>query len=68
MEVKFKLTAAMWIYPVVTIGQSTILDGKRVKVGESVTATGITDSNTQNIVCGVNYMSDIGTWYDKPAN
>lgn len=68
MEVKFKLTAAMWIYPVVTIGQSTILDGKRVKAGESVTATGVTDSNTQNIVCGVNYMSDIGTWYDKPAN
>ena len=68
MEVKFNLTAAMWIYPVVTIGQSTILDGKRVKAGESVTATGVTDSNTQNIVCGVNYMSDIGTWYDKPAN
>ena len=68
MEVKFDLTAAMWIYPVVTIGQSTILDGKRVKAGESVTATGVTDSNTQNIVCGVNYMSDIGTWYDKPAN
>lgn len=68
MEVKFDLTAAMWLYPVVTIGQSTILDGKRVKAGESVTATGVTDSNTQNIVCGVNYMSDIGTWYDKPAN
>ena len=68
MEVKFNLTAAMWIYPVVTIGQSTILDGKRVKAGESVTATGVTDSNTQNIVCGVNYMSDIGAWYDKPAN
>ena len=68
MEVKFNLTAAMWIYPVVTIGQSTILDGKRVKAGESVTATGVTDSNTQNIVCGVNYMSDIGTWCDKPAN
>ena len=68
MEVKFDLTAAMWLYPVVTVGQSTILDGQRVKAGEKVSASGVTDSNTQNIVCGVNYMSDIGTWYDKPAN
>ena len=68
MEVKFDLTAAMWLYPVVTIGQSTILDGQRVKAGETISASGVTDSATQNIVCGVNYMSDIGTWYDKPAN
>ena len=68
MEVRFDLTMAMWLYPVVTIGQSTILDGKRVKAGEQVSVSGVTDSNTQNIVCGVNYMSDIGTWYDKPAN
>lgn len=68
MTVNFDLTMAMWLYPVVTIGQSTIFDGQRVKAGDKIKATGVTDSNTQNIVCGVNYMSDIGTWYDKPAN
>lgn len=68
MTVKFDLTMATWLYPVVTVGQSTILSGKRMKAGESVSVSGVTDSNTQNIVCGVNYMSDIGTWYDKPAN
>ena len=68
MTVRFDLTMATWLYPVVTIGQSTILGGRRVKAGESVSVSGVTDSNTQNIVCGVNYMSDIGTWYDKPAN
>lgn len=68
MTVNFDLTMAMWLYPVVTVGQSTIFDGQRIKAGEKIRATGVTDSNTQNIVCGVNYMSDIGTWYDKPAN
>ena len=68
MTVRFDLTMATWLYPVVTIGQSTILSGKRMKAGESVSVSGVTDSNTQNTVCGVNYMSDIGTWYDKPAN
>ena len=68
MTVTFNLTVARWLYPVVTVGQSTILSGQRMKAGETVSVSGVTDSNTQNIVCGVNYMSDIGTWYDKPAN
>ena len=68
MLVKFDLTMARWLYPVVSIGTSNILSGVRVKAGERISASGITDSNTQNIICGVNYMSDIGTWYDKPAN
>ncbi len=68
MTVNFDLTLATWLYPVVTIGQSTILSGQRHKAGDKVSVSGMTDSNTQNIVLGVNYMNDIGTWYDKPAN
>lgn len=68
MTVHFDLTPAMWMYPVVTVGQSLRLMGKRVRAGESVSVDVQTDSNTQNIVCGVDYMSDIGSWYDKPAN
>ncbi len=68
MTVRFDLTLATWLYPVVTIGQSAILSGQRHKAGDTVSVSGVTDSNTQNIVLGVNYMSDIGTWYDKPAN
>lgn len=68
MTVHFDLTPAMWLYPVVTVGQSVKLMGKRVKAGEKVSIDVTTDSNTQNIVCGVDYMNDIGTWYDKPAN
>lgn len=68
MTVHFDLTPAMWLYPVVTVGQSVKLMGKRVKAGDTVSVDVTTDSNTQNIVCGVDYMNDIGTWYDKPAN
>ena len=68
MDVKMPFTAAMWMYPVVTLGQTTVLSGQRVKAGESLTANFRTDGNTQYALYGVDYMSDIGTWYDKPAN
>lgn len=68
MDVKMPFTAAMWMYPVVTLGQTTVLEGKRVKAGETITASFRTDGNTQYALYGVDYMSSIGTWFDKPAN
>lgn len=68
MDVTMPFTAAMWMYPVVTLGQTTVLSGQRVKAGDSLTATFRTDGNTQYALYGVDYMSSIGTWYDKPAN
>ena len=68
MEVKMPFTVAMWMYPVVTLGQSTVLEGKRMKAGESASVSFRTDGDTQYALYGVDYMSDIGTWYDKPGN
>ena len=68
MDVEMPFTTAMWMYPVVTLGQSTVLEGKRMKAGESTTVTFHTDGNTQYALYGVDYMSSIGTWYGKPAN
>lgn len=68
MDVRMTFAAALWMYPVVTLGQSTVLEGKRVKAGDSITASFRTDGNTQYALYGVDYMSDVGTWYDKPAN
>lgn len=67
-EITYNLTMAMWLYPVASVGQSIVLSGIRCKAGESISASGMPSDNTQSGVCGVNYMSDIGTWYDKPAN
>ena len=67
MEIKMEFTCAMWMYPTVTLGQTTVLEGKRVKAGDSVSVTFRTDSDTQYALYGVDYMSDIGTWYDKTA-
>ena len=47
---------------------TTVLEGKRVKAGETITASFRTDGNTQYALYGVDYMSSIGTWFDKPAN
>ena len=68
MEVKMPFTVAMWMYPTVTLGQSTVLEGKRMKAGESASVSFRTDGDTQYALYGVDYMSDIGTWYDKPGN
>ena len=68
MEVVMRFACAMWMYPVVTLGQTTVLEGKRVKAGEEKSVSFRTDGNTQYALYGVDYMSDIGTWYDKPAN
>lgn len=67
-EIKYNLTMAMWLYPVVTVGTSIVLSGTRCKAGQTISAAGVPSDNTQSGICGVNYMSDIGTWYDKPAN
>lgn len=64
--VTYNLTMAMWLYPVATVGQSVVLSDTRCKAGETISASGVPSDNTQSGICGVNYMSDIGTWYDKP--
>ena len=68
MDVNMDFTTAVWMYPVVLLGQSSVLRGKRAKTGDKMTAVCKTDSNTQITLLGANYMNDIGSWYDKPLN
>lgn len=67
-QVRYSLTAAMWLYPVIAVGETAAYFGHRTKAGETVTYDAYNGNNTQNTICGVNHMSDIGTWYDKPAD
>jgi hypothetical protein len=66
--VHFDLTPSMWLYPTVTLGQTLVQFGKRVKAGETLSLNVPTDSNTQMYITGANYMDSIGKWVDKPAN
>lgn len=66
--VHYDLTPAMWLYPVITVGQSVMVYGRRIKAGETLSVDLSTDANTQYILCGMDYMKDIGQWHDKPAN
>ena len=67
-KVTLELTPAVWLYPTATLGQTLMLYGRRCKAGETVTVDLYPDANTQVIATGINYMRDIGTWYDKPMN
>ena len=63
----FKLTTAMWLYPVVALGQSVKMSGKRCKPGDEVSVEILSDGNTQVNILGTDYLSSLGTLYDKPA-
>ena len=64
----FDLTTAMWLYPVVALGQSVRMSGKRCKPNEEVSVEILSDGNTQVNILGTDYLSSLGTLYDKPAN
>lgn len=67
-DVDMSFRTARWMYPVVLLGQSAVLSGQRTEEDKDVSVVCKTDSNTQITMLGADYMSDIGTWWDKPLN
>ena len=68
MDVDMSFRTARWMYPVVLLGQTAVLSGQRAEEGKAMSVVCKTDSNTQITMLGADYMSDIGTWWDKPLN
>ena len=64
---KLTMTPYMYLYPSIAVGQGSQPDGtntrpERIKAGEPYTFEFTTDGNTNILVRGANYYSDLGNW------
>ena len=68
MQTNVTIKTAMWLYPALGLGQSGSFTAGRHKAGDTVSFDFMSGNDTQYSILGANYLSDTGSWANRPAN
>lgn len=68
MQTNVTIKTAMWLYPALGLGQSGSFTSGRHKAGDTVSFDFMSGNDTQYSILGANYLSDTGSWANRPAN